>query len=404
MNMDTIMEQKKVQRVLMISSDRGMFDDVKSIRERIVEYGSLVSELHVIVFAEKKYKFEDVQISPNVWIYPTNSRSRWSYIRDAISIAAWLKENKNFVPDLITCQDPFETGWVGYKLWKKFGACLQIQIHTDFLSKEFRKRSLLNKVRVIMAKRTLSAASCIRVVSKRIQNSLVETKWNVTRNIVVLPILVDKERFAESGEIDAVSLELRRKYTQFGFIILVAGRFTKEKNIPLAIRVLKKISEKYGSVGMVIVGDGPEKERLQGLVKRLDLSGQVVFEPWTENVIPYYKAANAFLLTSSFEGYSMVIIEAALASCPVVATAVGVTDTYIQDGVNGFVCPVGDARCLSKKMARLITESNLGHVLASRSREQISESLHDKEEYLRLYQESWQTCCEVGKIKDIWEQ
>ena len=402
--METAVEQKKVERILMISSDRGMFDATKAIHNRMADYGTLVSELHIIVFAQKSLHLQDTQIGTNVWAYPTNSVSRWAYVRDALAIAMWLKDTKNFIPNLITCQDPFETGWVGYRLWKKFGSCLQIQIHTDFLSKEFRKRSLFNKVRVIMAKRTLMAASCIRIVSKRIQTSLTESKWTLTRNIVLIPILVNKELFVRSGAIDAVSLELRRKYKQFSFIILIAARFTKEKNIPLALRVLRNIAEEFSGVGMIIVGDGPEKGRLQGLVKRWGLSKYVVFEPWTENIISYYKAANVFLLTSLYEGYSLVLIEAALASCPVVATAVGITDTYMEDGVNGFVCPVNDVRCLSKKVARLIAEPNLGHVFASRAREQISESLHDKDTYLKLYSQSWQTCCEVGKVKDVWEE
>ncbi len=386
-------------KVLMISSDRGMFDEVKSIRERMVQYGRFAGELHIIVLTQKFHKLKDMQISSNVWAYPTNSSSRWGYIRDALAFAVWLREEKKILPDLITCQDPFETGWVGYKLKKKYGGCLQIQIHTDFLSKEFSRKSLLNRVRVIMAKRTLSVASCIRVVSKRIADSLTASEWNVTRNIVLLPILVDKERFAEAGLYDAVSIELRQKYKQFEFIILVAARFTKEKNIPLALRVLKKLSEEHTSVGLVVVGDGPLKKKLEGLADNLGIKEQVIFERWTENILPYYKMANAFLLTSDFEGYSMVLIEAALASCPVVATAVGVTDRYIKDGVNGFVCPVNDARCLADKMGRLITEKRLGSVLAERAREEISESLHDKDKYLELYKESWQSCCEVGKVK-----
>ena len=395
--------ERKSMRVLMISSDRGMFDDAKSIRGRMIEYGSLVEELHIIVFAEKHLNLQDTQIGPNVWAYPTNSSSRWAYIRDAKNLAEWLRQDKNFTPNLVTCQDPFETGWVGYKIHKKYGACLQIQIHTDFLSKEFQKKSLLNKVRVIMAKRALSATNCIRVVSKRVQDSLLARKWNITRNVVLLPMFVDKERFVDTGQIDSTALELRKQYKQFGFIILVAARFTTEKNIPLALRVVKIIAKEYDGVGLLLVGDGPEKERLKRLVSAYGLEKNVVFVPWTENIVSYYKAANAFLLTSAFEGYSMVFVEAALASCPVVATNVGIADMYVEDGVNGFICPVNDARCLAKKLGRLISERNLGRAIAIRARDRMAESLSDKEQYLKLYKESWEGCCEVGKTKDVWE-
>jgi len=392
------------KKVLMISSDRGMFDDTKSIRERMESYGSLVHELHIIVFATKDCGFSDTQIGRNVFAYPTNSESRWSYMKDARSLIDWLVLDRRIVPDLITCQDPFETGWVGRAAKRKYGWCLQLQIHTDFLSTAFRKKSLLNRVRVIMAKRTLGVADCIRVVSKRIQDSLQETGWNITRNITLLPILVDKTRFDDQGSFDTMALELRKKYREFGFLILVAARFTKEKNIPLALRVLKKLTARFEGVGMLIVGDGPEKNRLMQLMKRLGLEKNVAFEPWTEHIISYYKAANVFLLTSDYEGYSMVFIEAALAGCPVVATAVGVIDMYLQDGVSGFVCPVGDAACLASRIGRIISEKHLARSLILRAKESVEGGLHDKDEYLRLYAASWNTCCEAGRKKDIWEE
>lgn len=398
-------QKKDVQKkVVMISSDRGIFEDGKSIRSRMSEYGTLVKELHIIVFATKDCGFVDTRIAENVYAYPTNSKSRWSYLRDAFAIVRWLVRKRGLAADLITCQDPFETGWVGVKVKKKYGWCLQLQIHTDFLGAEFGKRSLLNRLRVIMAKRTLPAADCIRVVSKRIEDSLRATGWEITRNIVLLPILVDKNRFEDTGTLDEVALTLRKKYAQFGFLILVVARFTKEKNIPLALQTLKKITERYSNVGMVIVGDGPEKNHLMHLSRALGLENNVVFEPRTEHIVSYYRAANAFLLTSDYEGYSMVFIEAALAGCPVVTTAVGVTDTSIADGVNGFVCPVRDSICLASRMGRLIEEKHLARSFALRARESVKESLHDKDEYLRRYAESWNSCCAITRPQDIWEQ
>jgi glycosyltransferase involved in cell wall biosynthesis len=56
-------------------------------------------------------------------------------------------------------------------------------------------------------------------------------------------------------------------------------------------------------------------------------------------------------LTSEYEGYGMTLIEALAASCPIVTTKVGIAKTDLfKDGVNSFVCPVGDVDCLSKKI------------------------------------------------------
>ena len=73
-------------KVLMIGSDRKLFEEGSAVVERIKGYGALVEELHIIVFALKSLGFTDKRIAPNVWIYPTNSFSRWLYIYDAASL------------------------------------------------------------------------------------------------------------------------------------------------------------------------------------------------------------------------------------------------------------------------------------------------------------------------------
>jgi len=130
---------EKDLKILMIGSDRKLFEDNSAVIERIKEYGKLVSELHIIVFARKSLNLKEKQIASNVWIYPTNSVSRWFYPLDAIKIG------KKINATMITTQDPFECGWAGLRLKKILKIPLEAQLHTDPSSEQF--SGFLNFVR-----------------------------------------------------------------------------------------------------------------------------------------------------------------------------------------------------------------------------------------------------------------
>ncbi len=378
-----------IKNVLMISSDRLIFEEGSEVRSRMIDYGGLVKELHVIVFNKRiknqESKIEKQRIADNIWIYPTNSRSRWFYIKDAINIGKKIIYDFKFVIDdsLITSQDPFETGLVGWLIRRETGIKLQIQIHTDFLSPYFKRESLLNRIRFIIAQFLIPRANCIRAVSLRIKKSVSE-KFKVY-NIEILPIFVDVKKIRETPIKD----NLRKKYPQFDFIILMAGRLTVEKNIPLAIDVMKDILEKYPKTGLVIVGAGPKEKKLKAKARKMEAN--IIFEPWSDDLISYYKTASVFLLTSNYEGFGRTVIEAVTASCPVIMTDVGLAGEIIRDGYSGFVVPVGDEEKLKKVLFKIIRDRLLFNDFVV-SAEYMSAVLFDKQEYLNAYKKLWEDC------------
>src|SRR3989344_7606147 len=97
-------------KVLMISTDRKIFEDGSAVRARMIEYGKLFDELHIVVFTKRNLNVK-IQISKNVFAYPTNSLSRFLYIFDAIKIGASIIKNCKLKIEncVITTQDPFET-------------------------------------------------------------------------------------------------------------------------------------------------------------------------------------------------------------------------------------------------------------------------------------------------------
>src|SRR5438105_3680545 len=106
-------------KVISIANDRSIFEEGSATRARMVEYGTLVEELHIVTFSKRSHHLQEQKLSPNVFAYPTNSFSKLTYMRRAKKIGArLLKEIKGEV--IITVQDPFETGLVGKYLSKRF--------------------------------------------------------------------------------------------------------------------------------------------------------------------------------------------------------------------------------------------------------------------------------------------
>jgi len=367
--------------ILMISRDDLIFKEGSDVRFRMMEYGTLVKRLDIIVFIKKGTNGaydNPVKISDNVFAYATDSKSKLFYIFDTLKIARKLKR-----PDLITTQDPFEAGLSGWLINREFKTKFQIQIHTDFLSPFFKKESLFNRIRVIIANFIIPRADCVRVVSMRIKAS-VKKKFDL-HNVEVLPIFVDVKKIRETP----VTADLRRKYPQFDFVILMAGRLSVEKNMPLAINAMKDVLKEHPKTGLVIVGAGPEEKKLKAKARKM--KDNIIFEPWSDNLASYYKTASMFLLTSNYEGFGRTVMEATASSCPIVMTNVGLAGEIIKDGYSGFVVPVGDKRELKEALLKMIRDKFLFSDLVV-SAEYMAAVLFDKQEYLDACKKSWEEC------------
>ena len=178
-------------RIISIGNDRNIFNPQSGVAQRMVEYGTIFGELHVVVLALANLGFHPLKLSNNVFVYPTNSASKLKYIFDAIKIGKELAQSIYFGQTVISTQDPYDTGPVGIALKRKFKLPLQIQIHTDIFSKQFYDGSILNWLRFQVSKWTLRRADGIRVVRKKIAQDLIDNFKIDSKKVTVLPVFVD---------------------------------------------------------------------------------------------------------------------------------------------------------------------------------------------------------------------
>ncbi|OHA17472.1 MAG: hypothetical protein A3H57_00040 [Candidatus Taylorbacteria bacterium RIFCSPLOWO2_02_FULL_43_11] len=379
--------------VISIGNDRLIFEEGSKVRNRMIEYGTLFDELHIVVLTQGK-KNKEIQISKNVWVYPTNSWSRWLYPFDASSLAKRIHHSRfafRKEPFIVSAQDPFESGLGAYWASRKIKAKLHIQVHTDFLSPFFKKGSILNLIRIRIANKILAHADGIRVVSKRIFDSIAGKYSLPIGRVSILPIYVADEKK------DIMAYDFKKDFPDWTFVVLMVGRLEKEKNLPLAFRVLKEVIKKYPKTGMVIVGEGRQKGRLELLAELLRINKNISFIGRVNDPTPFYLGADAYLHTSNFEGFGMSLVEALKNKLPIVTTDVGVSGWLLKDGENALLCGVGDSRQLYFALMRLIEDNGLRERLKIGSpltKDIISLS---KSDYLLRYQKDLLRCLESEK-------
>jgi len=126
--------------------------------------------------------------------------------------------------------------------------------------------------------------------------------------------------------------------------LITVCRLTGWKGVDGLIRTLPALPD----VGLVIVGDGPLYADLVALAQTLGVEERVCFVGTVprEQVPAYLKACDIFVLNSTYEGLPHVVLEAAAAGLPVIATDVGGTREVLQDMENGQLIPAGDACAL----------------------------------------------------------
>lgn len=296
-------------RVLAIGSDRSVFNQRSEGAKRQTAYGTVLGELHIVVFSRVRERLSARPLSAEVHAYPTQSRLRLLYGWDAF----WLQW-KLPRPDVVTVQDPFEAGLIGWVVARLRRATFHVQLHTDFFAPAFAE-SIVNRMRIRIARFVLRRADRIRVVTRRLKENI-ETRIAPKAPIAILPIFIDIERYrhAHAGP-------LAGRFSMFNAKLLVVARLEPEKNVALAIDAFAKATSE--KVCLIIVGDGSERKKLEKLAARLGVAERVFFEG-LQDAAPYYVFASLVMVPSKFEGYGRVIIEAFAAGKPVLSTDVGV--------------------------------------------------------------------------------
>jgi glycosyltransferase involved in cell wall biosynthesis len=151
--------------------------------------------------------------------------------------------------------------------------------------------------------------------------------------------------------------ELRLGFELNGPTLAFGGRLTAQKSLRVALEALAANDD----VTLLIAGEGDERAQLERDVADLGLQSRVRFlgaQP-RERVVELFAAADASILSSSWENFPHTVVEALSAGTPVLATATGGVAEVVRDGVNGLLVPVGDSPALGDAIRRYFGDDAL---------------------------------------------
>jgi glycosyltransferase involved in cell wall biosynthesis len=137
-------------------------------------------------------------------------------------------------------------------------------------------------------------------------------------------------------------------------VAVAAGRISKQKGYETLICSIPKIIKMRPEFQLHILGrDRGEKENLVKLAEDLGIRNHIYFHGHVDNPYPYYYYCDIFVLSSVYEGYPNVLLENYYLNTPIVATdCVPVVKQLIKEGINGYICNVGDSTCLADRIIR----------------------------------------------------
>jgi glycosyltransferase involved in cell wall biosynthesis len=157
-------------------------------------------------------------------------------------------------------------------------------------------------------------------------------------------------------------------------LILSVGRFHRQKGQVFLVEAAARLIKNYPNARFVFAGEGQMLAKVKQKTAELGLNEIVTFLGGRDDVSRLMKAADLFILPSLWEGLPYVLLEAAVAQLPVVATAVDGVPEVIIDGKTGILVPPGDSQALAKAILSLLNQPELARLMAKAGKEFVSQN------------------------------
>jgi glycosyltransferase involved in cell wall biosynthesis len=241
------------------------------------------------------------------------------------------------------------------KLWKEYP---WIAFHHGYTKTQPRER-IYNR----MDRLSLPKADLVITVCEAFARELTNVAGVSRKRIHVQHNSIRAEQVSSLKEAQALRAQLG--IPRDSKLVLSVGRLSSEKahiDLVEAFKHLLEINPEIKST-LVIVGDGPERERLAAAVRSFGLTDRVIFAGQISRVKPFYAAADVVVLPSHSEGSPYALLEAMAAKVPFVATAVGGVPEMVADGQNALLVPARDPRAMAVAISRVLTNQELARKL-----------------------------------------
>ena len=322
----------------------GVVTSVLNLKKELEERGQ---EVRVLTLSRDYHSYEEDGV---YYIKSVNLEKIYPNVRAVLPHReAYIQELIQWNPDVVHSQCEFMTFSYAVKISRKCNCPLLHTYHTiyeDYLHYlpgtffQYTKGAALEKKMVAkFSKAVLKKTQQVIAPTKKVEELL--KNYEVSEPISVIPTGIDLKRFQE-----VLSKEERNRrrealgISQDSKVLVSIGRLAKEKNLEEILIYFQKLTkeELTFKLKLLIVGDGPDRERLEGIAKTLQLQEKVIFTGMVtpEEVAQYYQLGDVFVCASNSETQGITYIEALASGIPALCRKDACLDSVITDGYNGF--------------------------------------------------------------------
>ena len=203
-------------------------------------------------------------------------------------------------------------------------------------------------------RRAARAADQFCCVSDDIARSVTLFRVVPGKKVKVVSNGIRTEDFSDRSTRQAVRAELQ--IAADAPVVGTVGRLNEIKRQDRLLHAVARLAHQFPGVRLLLVGDGPERGRLERLAADLGVRERVCFAGYRPDPQRYLPAMDVFALTSRSEGFPVALLEAWAASLPVVSSAVGGVPGVVTHGADGLLFPAGDVAALTAALAALLAD------------------------------------------------
>lgn len=217
--------------------------------------------------------------------------------------------------------------------------------------------------RVSLLRTTAVAMVCEAARLHYVANDIVPARLaRVVRNGI------DTSRFAGDSAARRTSMRRTLDLPADAFVVGTVGRLNWAKNHALLVDSFALLAARLPASRLLVVGDGELRASLMQQIERLNLSNRVLLAGDRDDVPELLAAMDVFAMTSTTEGYSVALLEAAAASLPTIASDVGGNSEIVQAGVTGQILAAPTATSLADALAQLADDAVVRLEMGTRAR------------------------------------
>lgn len=337
--------------------------------------------LHLVLFEHKGEYLNE--LPQDVIVYDLKKRNRFDFLKLIFLLA--YKIYPAIRPDLVV-------SFLEYANIVALSARMLSRVKPAMIVSErsYLSISLKQKrtkgLRIFLARKLYSKADRVLTVSHQAAKDLAQSYC----------LDIDKIKTIYNGvDLDFIDQLADKEHTRTSersaLTIMACGRLTAPKNYPLLLKAFAQIQKETEAV-LLILGQGEQEAYLRQFSQQLNIDDKVTFLGFQENPYAYMARSDLFVLSSSWEGFPNVVLEAMACKVPVIATRCpSGPDEIITDGVNGLLVEVNDVDALAQTMLKVLKDQSLRTRLVKAGRKRVEDFRVEK--MIAEYQEVFESVC-----------